>query len=272
MEIDLGLRLPVRAQNAGLCISRGRGSHPRRTIDSHELIYVTEGTLGVREADSHFMVRAGETLTLRPRLLHEGTSPYPPDLVFYWIHFDINQTIVRGGEVIALPQHTTASRPDRLTQLFRWFLNDQESVSTYAASSSLLLTFMLMEIVDSPIVERSISEQAAYVADKVRQHIKTHFHESLSVSSVAEDLGYSPDYLGRIFREAYGQTITDGIHYFRHRYARRLLMESSMRIEEIAYASGYETTMYFRRIFKRYEGIAPSAFRHEYARAHVNTE
>lgn len=272
MEIIIGLQLPVRAQNAGLCISRGLGTHPRRTIDTHELIYVTRGTLSVREGDSHFAVRAGETLILRPGLLHEGASPYPTDLEYYWIHFEIIAEDGGGPEMIALPQQTTASRPDRLTQLFRWFLNDQETVSTYGISSSLLLTFMLMEVVDSPIVRRSISERSAGVADKVRQHIKTHFHESLSASSIAKTLGYSPDYLGRIFREAYGQTITEGIHYFRHRYACRLLMQSSKRIEEIAYASGYETTMYFRRIFKRYEGITPSAFRREYAHTHVNTE
>jgi len=36
---------PIRAQNAGLFISRGQGTHPTRIIFSHELIFIKRGTL-----------------------------------------------------------------------------------------------------------------------------------------------------------------------------------------------------------------------------------
>ncbi|MCL6614629.1 MAG: helix-turn-helix domain-containing protein, partial [Firmicutes bacterium] len=54
-------------------------------------------------------------------------------------------------------------------------------------------------------------------------------------------------------------------------YARTLLMDDTKNVEEIAFACGFNDPAYFRRIFKRKQGIAPSAYRRLYAKIHVNT-
>jgi hypothetical protein len=92
--LELNPRLPVRAHNGGLFISRGQGTHPHRVIGSWELIFVREGVLMVEEEEKRFEVGAGESLLLWPGRRHRATGDYPPDLSFYWIHFSF-----RDGKV-----------------------------------------------------------------------------------------------------------------------------------------------------------------------------
>ena len=57
----------VRMLNAGRFVSRGRGRHGTRVIDSYELIYVDAGKLEMFEAGRTFRLSAGEWLLLRRR-------------------------------------------------------------------------------------------------------------------------------------------------------------------------------------------------------------
>jgi AraC-like DNA-binding protein len=51
-----------------------------------------------------------------------------------------------------------------------------------------------------------------------------------------------------------------------------MLIESNRNVEEISRACGFTDVRYFRRLFKRHEGMTPLAFRRLYAQMHVNTQ
>ncbi|MEI8242397.1 MAG: helix-turn-helix transcriptional regulator [bacterium] len=97
------------------------------------------------------------------------------------------------------------------------------------------------------------------------------FQDAISASDVATGLSCNPDYLGRIFRQARGLTLTDAIHKHRLQQARRLLMESGLNVDQVARACGFREAGYFRRVFRKKEGMTPLAFRRLYARVHLNT-
>ncbi len=60
--LHLNIISPIRAQNAGLFVSRGGVTHPTRVIDSHELILVKEGCLEMWEEDHSFRVELNSSL------------------------------------------------------------------------------------------------------------------------------------------------------------------------------------------------------------------
>lgn len=271
--LELDAAPPVRAHNAGLFVSRGEGTHPERVIDSHELIFVRDGMLKMREDENCFEVAAGQSLLLWPGRWHGGMEPYPPDLSFYWIHFAADGCPDRPARPpLAVPQHATVTRPDHLAELFRRFLDDQEAGSQSDVSASLLLMLMLCEVSGSNNAVGSPHHNAAVLAGRADTYIRTHFHAPLSASSVAGELGCNPDYLGRAFRGAYGRTLSEAIHTRRLRHARRMLLESDRNVNEVARACGFTDVRYFRRVFKRHEAMTPLAFRRLYAQLHVNTE
>ena len=83
MELIIEEGLSVRSQIAGLFNSRGVDSHPTRTMACHELIYVHQGCLPIREEGREFEIKEGEYLILFPQRLHGGTAPFPEDLQFF---------------------------------------------------------------------------------------------------------------------------------------------------------------------------------------------
>jgi AraC-like DNA-binding protein len=266
--------IPVTASNAGLFISRGHGRHPERVIDSYELIFVSQGQLGMFEADRRFVLSAGQTLILWPGRRHGGTTPYPADLQFYWLHFAVHATTTGAEAGITVPQVATLRQPERIIQLFRWFLDAQESAETLSSLSvDLLVLQMLQEVAVADADERSESSSTAVVlAQQAERYLHTHFHIPISTADIARALDCNPDYLGRIYHRVYGTTMTEALHRRRLRLACALLLDSAHTVAEVAQACGFSDPAYFRRTFLRQQGMSPRAYRRLYARLHVNTE
>lgn len=293
-SLRLPMGLPVRAHNAGLFISRGQGRHGNRTIDSHELIFVRQGELGMYEGRERFDIRPGQTLLLRPGIPHGGTKDYPASLSFYWIHFEVfaHTTVKRRSsrpnagrtvaskrnvahakaELLTVPQYTTVARPDRLAELFHWFLNDQEAGQLTPVASDLLLMQMLHEVADRRRLDPAEDSAGAALAARADKLIRTRFSEALQTSTLAQELDCNADYLGRVYHRSYGCTLTDALHRTRLKEARALLLESGMNVDQIARSVGYNDPGYFRRNFLRQEGLSPRAYRRLHARMHINTK
>ena len=82
---------------------------------------------------------------------------------------------------------------------------------------------------------------------------------------LAERLFVSTRQLSRIIKPQYHMTLTEKIHSLRMEYAKKLLTSSTMSVNEISELSGYATTQHFCRIFKKYTGTTPSAYREKYS-------
>ena len=278
--IDIQCEFPVRAHNAGLFISRGVGTHPTRVIDSHEILFVDAGTLSLWEEDRHFDIGPGESLLLLPGRRHGGAADYPADLRFYWMHFDVSHSDDLSDDgsrstciEVHLPKQARVSRADRLTELFRMFLDDQEAGGLEQTTADLLLGLILSEIAKPSSVAGDHNLRSTAIADKARQYIKTHFHECLTTSTISRAIEINSDYLERIFKRSFNQTIIQAIHHYRIRYSRRLILDEihNHNIDQIANQCGYPDPGYFRRVFKKHVGMTPKAFQKLHARVHVNT-
>ena len=106
------------------------------------------------------------------------------------------------------------------------------------------------------------SEQHRRLAQQVRSHIEENYADNkLSVNRLSALFSYSPNYLGNVFKRAYGLSVNDYINQYRVRQAKRLMDETSMMVYEIAFQVGFNDQHYFSKIFKRYEGVSPSEYR-----------
>ena len=278
MDNTLRLRMscPVKAQNAGLFISRrSDATHPTRVIASHELILVKQGALDMWEDEQQFHLSEGQVLHLWPGRRHGSSKPMPSDLRFYWIHFEVEpQNPQRHGSTltpgITIPQVTQLQQPERLERLFRIFLDEQETGMLHPASANLLAMLMLIEL-NQHAESAAKAEDLNVVATWAHTYIRINFHHPITSGSVAEAVGYNVDYLGRIYRQTYGCTLTEAIHRRRIHKACDYLLDSNLTISQIAVQCGFNDTDYFRRIFKRYMQVTPGHYRDENSRLHVNT-
>ncbi len=266
-----------RADNGGLFISPGHGRHPCRQLDSFEIIMVRSGRLKMGEEDKTFSLDSSDMLILFPGYEHRGLSDYETDTSFYWVHFYLPKRVYRirsEGEscrgFFAVPQCAHPARPERMIELFRQFLHGQEERFRSPFEADLLVAQMLVELAFH--VKRTVESPAAErLAERVKAVVDAEFHQSvMSPGFVAQRLDVNGDYLGRVFRMAFGQTIGDYIHHRRLREARKLLQESELNVNQVAMAVGFTDPGYFRRLFRRHYEIRPGDLRRLYYRTHVN--
>ncbi len=91
--------------------------------------------------------------------------------------------------------------------------------------------------------------------------LKERSSEDISVNDVAEAAGLSRRQLERRFRDAMGRTVLNEIHRLRVERALKLLAESNMKIDTIAYRVGFSGARQMADVFRKLLGKAPSQFR-----------
>ena len=84
---------------------------------------------------------------------------------------------------------------------------------------------------------------------------------NLSVPDVSEAAGVSVQHLARLFRSNLDTTVVERINSERIETAKKMILETSMSINKIAEAVGYNNNVTFSRNFHRYVGMAPSEYR-----------
>ncbi len=112
---------------------------------------------------------------------------------------------------------------------------------------------------------RSGNMKRTDVARKVVRDAVEFLHEHLceapTVEMAAEYVGLSSTYLTTLVRKELGQPLHDILAEMRLERARKLLLESTLSIKEVAHLSGFSTGDYFSRIFRRATGMPPRRFR-----------
>jgi len=270
--LELSIMLPVKVQNGGLFISRGVGRHPSRRLDSWEIIFVEKGTLTIREEGRLFQVNAGESLLLWPQRRHVGVEDFPPDLKFYWLHFEVKPEAGRSSWIttLSIPQHTKIREPQYMISLFRQFLSEQEKMARTAALEFILL-MILQQMTPGEQLKEESNDSGVALAWRAQQLIRTRFHLPLSTSALARELHCNADYLGRVYRRVFRLTLTEAIHRQRVRAAEKLLISDARSLKEVADLCGFSDVGYFRQIFRKHTGLTPAVWKRRYCKEHINS-
>lgn len=109
--------------------------------------------------------------------------------------------------------------------------------------------------------ENKVISKKRMELSRVREYLDEHFREKIVLEELARNFYVDKYYLTKIFKEAYGVTITAYILSMRITRAKSLLRFTDMTIEEVGAAAGMSDANYFARIFKKTEGMAPREYR-----------
>src|SRR5438874_13055831 len=96
---------------------------------------------------------------------------------------------------------------------------------------------------------------------KARSFIEEHSAEELSLSKVAKAVNISANHLSEKFKQVTGVNFVEYIARTRFEKACDLLLNSNLRISEIAFAVGFQSLSQFNRVFKKISGKSPNEYR-----------
>ena len=109
--------------------------------------------------------------------------------------------------------------------------------------------------------ENKVISKKRMELSRIREYLDEHFREKIVLEELARNFYVDKYYLTKIFKEAYGVTITAYILSMRITKAKSLLRFTDMTIEEVGAAAGMSDANYFARSFKKTEGMTPREYR-----------
>lgn len=101
--------------------------------------------------------------------------------------------------------------------------------------------------------ERAVHDAISYIEE--------HYRSPITMQELADTVYLSPDYLGRIFRQITGESISARIQRVRIRHACYLLTATERTVADIAVDCGFRDTKFFYHVFKKHMGISPGDYR-----------
>jgi len=97
--------------------------------------------------------------------------------------------------------------------------------------------------------------------DRIKLSIDRDYSQNLSLEKYANEVYLSPAYLSSSFSEKFGITFKAYLTDVRMEAAKRLLLDSNMKVFQIAEQVGYTDTRYFSQVFRKHTGKTPLAYR-----------
>ncbi len=271
---------PVSFSAAGNLKNEDQFLHPRRTMDSYELISVTKGILHITSGGRSYDLSPGQFLFLFPGELHFGTAPSNGELSFYWTHFYFNTkntSLCREAEAASffhkedqpryiLPETGTFSANSRVNVLFVQLLDLSKRLGSLSSMQcSYAQSTLLLELTNECFFRQRLllrDEKIPLGIADLMEWLQLNYDTTFSVSDIAEKFGYHPSYLSAVFKRCSGFPITEYLNRQRIRVAKNLLTTMpDLTLSEISEQVGIADEKYFMRLFKRYEGITAAAYR-----------
>ena len=96
------------------------------------------------------------------------------------------------------------------------------------------------------------------------RYINEHYHENVTLSTVAALSGFNPKYFSKLFNEYFKMGFADYLQKIRLEAAVKLLTDSDVKITSIPNKIGLSSFSTFAKNFKKYTGYSPLQYKDKF--------
>ncbi len=108
---------------------------------------------------------------------------------------------------------------------------------------------------------KRLGSEAQRILRQAMAYINEHYAQPISRKDLASQLAVSDNYLTRCFRQELGITPTAYVNRRRVQQAKAIFQQQGQTtVTEVALAVGFSDSNYFARVFRKEEGVTPSAY------------
>ena len=203
----------------------------------------------------------GDSLLLTPNNRCVGSQDLSDRLLTINVHFNFMEedrpVFPFTGGAVHRKISDVAFMRDLLYRVIQMYNSGKTELAETLFSSALVEFFEQNGISG----DGGIDHDKESVVRSVCNEINTFPQNVPTLPEMSKKYGYSPDYLGRVFKSVTGLSVSEYIKNARINQAKLLLSASSMSIEAIAETLGYYDACYFSRQFKNETGYTPGEYR-----------
>lgn len=246
-----------------------------------QLCYVEEGAVCFWVNEISYVIHSGEGIFINSNLLHQARPYKNPESSYFCVNVKKDMLACTPGSLVesryVLPyQNVRSLDAVTLSQDIEWqkdILNRMKQIVQLVQEEAFGYEYRIYSQVFAiwvGLIENmgqvDISEGARKnmhqaVVRSIFSFIHTHYAEPVSAKQIAEEIAFSPEECGRIFKKITGETIWKYLITYRLLCASVLLKEKNDSISQIAYETGFGSTSYFILKFRQRFGVTPYQFR-----------
>lgn len=226
-----------------------------------ELVYVTKGTLELGIGDNLYHMDTGDFAMIFPDVIHHYQVFTPGKNEAYYILILPALT----EKYVSLLQKTIPIEPviaaDKLHEDIPYALKRlKEAGDTNRTIAQAFINLIVGRGLESyELVEREEDEKD--IVTQIVSYISQNFKESITLPSMAKELGVSKFVLSRVFSGVFHTNFNRYLNEIRLDYAVALLEYTQQTITEICMNSGFESQRTFNRVFKERYKRSPREYR-----------
>jgi YesN/AraC family two-component response regulator len=134
-----------------------------------------------------------------------------------------------------------------------------------ALTAQLLVSLIRHGTAVEPVVRDSSwrNSASAYAVSDIVNYIDQNFYNHITLSTLSKQFYMNASALSRSFKSVMSVTLTDYINQKRIEKAKELLEQRNDSISVTSAQVGFNTPTYFLKIFKRYTGLSPVAYKNQ---------
>ncbi|MDT8860707.1 response regulator [Alkalihalobacillus sp. MEB130] len=96
---------------------------------------------------------------------------------------------------------------------------------------------------------------------RIKQYVIRHADQDISLQTISKEVGLSPIYISKIFKEHLGINYINFLTECRIEKAKKLMRDPEKSMKEITFEVGYHDPNYFSKVFKKMCQISPTEYR-----------
>ena len=250
---------------------------PRAYTHQHsyfELVYVLQGSATRRMSDALIPVQAGDYYVSNPLSAHGYQDIQDFEIISCLflpescdtalkdcpsISSLLSNQILRFGVAVDMPiaDRVLHDTDGSVRRLFKKM--EREYADRATGYVEMLRCYLIQALVRAVRACEELSSNTAVTA--VMRYLKDHYAEPLSLNTLSQMAGYTPQYLSSLFSSDVGISIQEFLQRLRIEEACKLLLQAQLPTAEVAAAVGYQDTRHFSKLFRRFLGISPREYR-----------
>ncbi|NOW95937.1 AraC family transcriptional regulator [Mucilaginibacter sp. SG564] len=248
-----------------------------------ELVYILSGNGIQCINENNFDYTAGHMFLITPEDCHSFNITQPTEFVF-----------IRFNDIYVKSQKNVEARDMEWIKKLEYILhnathqpgcilcNAPDKILVKAMIDSILGELVNEQLYSHEIIAQIVNTIIAVVARNIGMIMPTKVCEStgntmvnilnyiqeniyntnkLRLDVIADHFGFADGYLGRYFKKHTGETIQQYIINYKLKLVETRLQHSDMRINEIVNELGFTDESHLNRLFKKYKGLNPTAYR-----------
>lgn len=261
--------------------SKKNDMHSIHYHDAYELFFVVKGTRYLFLDGICHVLTPGDIILIKPYQTHYMQSlssefyaryvlNFTPDYLEELLKLSEKQRFLEvwENEILHLTSEQTGEIVNVLEKMQKYYPR-RDAVAEKLKKNYCLELLLLcrdyypMQKPAQLVVAGDTTSPRQEILDAI-SYMNAHYAEKMDLETIASQIHLSKYYFCRLFREVTGVTVLEYLINVRLTRARKLLMESTLTIGEIAQKTGFASAVHFSRTYHNVYGESPGDTRRKY--------